>query len=353
VAALPTTGYRYPTWDTVTPNMGVIVYASGVKTYIVQRRLPGQKNPKSRTIGRCSGMSLALARKKAEEFLYKMGLGLDPRVKDIQFLTLREGMEKYLLKDKPKPLRESSKSLIRALIEGWLNAWLDSPPLISIDHDMVDKRHSEIRKEIEIKPRKPAVPGRHSIDGKATANGVMRYLSSIWNYNLKTKAIGVNPVVDLVMYVENKVNRAIPKKDHAAFYRAILVCFEDNPWIGGAMLVAMFTGFRKENVQELLWAEIGDLFIEIPADKVKNGEAIKFPINSLLRWVFNEIERRCGRHPSGYVFPPQNHGATHPHFTGLTHKIRKVGEDIGLVLSAHDLRHTEVDPDRATAGAAL
>jgi integrase len=338
IAKLETTGEVYRVWDTVTQYLGVTITANGVKSFFVQRRRPGHKHPKRMVIGRCSGMTVAKARIRAEEVLYKMGLGLDPRVPDIQSLTLREALERYLAKDKPQPLAEGSKVVIKYAILRWLATWLDLP-LLSIDHDMVDERHGEIKAQIAA-DAKPVEPGRAPIDGKATANLVMEHLRAIWNYVLKKHNLGINPVIGLVRYTENNISRAVPRKSHAIFYDAVLEYFDYNPIIGGAILIALFTGFRRENVQELLWSEIGELFIEIPGHKVKNGETIRFPINSAIRWVFDEIDRICGRHSSGYVFPTQSFKSKSPHITNLSRKITEIGKDLGLVLSAHDLRHT-------------
>jgi hypothetical protein len=63
-------------------------------------------------------------------------------------------------------------------------------------------------------------------------------------------------------------------------------------------------------------------------------------MNHHLRWVFEEIDEICGRHSSGYVFPAQGFKGKSPHVTGLTGRISEIGKEIGIVLSAHDLRHT-------------
>lgn len=104
IADLKSTGSVYRRWDSYTPNFGVTVSAYEVKAYFVQRRVPGLKHPPRKVLGRCSDMSLATARKRAEETLYKLGLGLDPTVKDLNSVTLRDALEAYLAKDKPRPL---------------------------------------------------------------------------------------------------------------------------------------------------------------------------------------------------------------------------------------------------------
>src|SRR6266478_7467828 len=92
---LKPTGSVYRKWDSVVRDFGVIVSAFGVKSYFVQRRVPGLKHPKRKVLARRCDMSLAQARKRGEEALYKLGLGLDPRLKKIEAITLRRGMENY------------------------------------------------------------------------------------------------------------------------------------------------------------------------------------------------------------------------------------------------------------------
>ncbi len=218
---------------------------------------------------------------------------------------------------------------------------------------MVNNRHIEIKAKIA-KEAKPIAPGRVPIDGKASANKVMEHLGAIWNHSFKKKPVTVvNPVVGLVLYEENSVSRSIPKSKHAEFYRHVISYMRYDPILGGAILVALFTGLRKENVQELLWSEIGEHFIEIPAHKVKygykfnKGEPIKIPLNDYLRWVFDEIERMCGRHSSGFVFPTQSFGRKSLHITTLSRKISQIGKEVGIILSAHNLRHTYLGVSRS------
>jgi integrase len=142
------------------------------------------------------------------------------------------------------------------------------------------------------------------------------------------------------------VSRSIPRARHAEFYKTVVSYMQYDPILGGAILATLFTGLRAENIQELLWSEIKDHFIEIPAHKVKygymvnKGKPIKIPMNDHLRWVFEQVERICGRHSSGYVFPTQSFKSKSPHITSLSKKIMEIGNDMGIVLSAHDLRHT-------------
>jgi hypothetical protein len=70
ISELKPTGSIFRLWDSVTPNFGVSISAYGVTSYFVQRRVPGLKHPKRMVLGRCCDMSLAQARKRAEEALY-------------------------------------------------------------------------------------------------------------------------------------------------------------------------------------------------------------------------------------------------------------------------------------------
>lgn len=238
VRDLPVTGNTYFVWHVDLPSFGVRVSKTGVKAYVVQRRVKGVRHPRRQSIERCDLIGAKEALSRAEDALNMMRQGIDPRDAAKSILTLRVAMEEYLEKDKPKPLSENSKSNIRGLITAYLSKWLDLP-LISITGTMVEKRHREIKEDIEarvkagkirVRKDKPvyrgqAKPGRVQIDGKATANVTMNWLCIIYNHQLTLQKISEpNPVSVLSgrKYKENKFSRSIPKEHHPAFYNAVL-----------------------------------------------------------------------------------------------------------------------------------
>jgi integrase len=74
-------GTRYTAWDSEVPGLGVRVTDKGVRTFIVMRRLSGQKNPVRFALGTYPDMKLAQARNRADEVRQELKAGVHPREK--------------------------------------------------------------------------------------------------------------------------------------------------------------------------------------------------------------------------------------------------------------------------------
>jgi hypothetical protein len=73
---------RVEYYDTATPCFGVRVTDTRHKTYVLYLKFPGSKCATRREIGDADRLSLALARKRAREWLELVELGVDPREKE-------------------------------------------------------------------------------------------------------------------------------------------------------------------------------------------------------------------------------------------------------------------------------
>src|SRR5258705_9889725 len=71
-------GERYQVMDALVPGFGVRVTDKGVRTYILQARYPGSKNPARRELGRVGVLTLDEAREKAREWVKFVKQGVDP-----------------------------------------------------------------------------------------------------------------------------------------------------------------------------------------------------------------------------------------------------------------------------------
>jgi integrase len=71
-------GKRYQAMDGLVPGFGVRITDKGVKTYILQARFPGSKNPARREIGKVGVLTLEEARAKAREWSTLVKDGIDP-----------------------------------------------------------------------------------------------------------------------------------------------------------------------------------------------------------------------------------------------------------------------------------
>lgn len=70
-------GSEYTQGDTLVPGFGVRVRPSGMATYVLMKRAPGEQKPTRVTIGRVGDISLADAREKARDAIKALGKGVD------------------------------------------------------------------------------------------------------------------------------------------------------------------------------------------------------------------------------------------------------------------------------------
>ena len=78
-----------------------------------------------------------------------------------------------------------------------------------------------------------------------------------------------------------------------------LVSFCPN-WLRPIVLVARYTGIRRNNIAELRWQQVDLKRKMIILDHTKNGDCLGMPICETLMEVFRELDQV--RHQSGYVF---------------------------------------------------
>ena len=72
-------GKRVTLWDSVVPGLGARVTDRALITFIVMRRIAGEKAPRRMTLGRYPALGLAEARRKARSILELVAEGKDPR----------------------------------------------------------------------------------------------------------------------------------------------------------------------------------------------------------------------------------------------------------------------------------
>src|SRR5262245_10814735 len=141
---------------------GFAVQCSGVtstKSYIAQRDLPDGRTRRV-TFAKVTELTLDQARKRANDIIYNLRLGNDPKEKKSRVGTVRETFEQYLA---TRTLREPTRRVYGVAVRRYLAPFADIP-LSDITPDMVEKRFQGIPKEVE------------RGDGRIAANLAMRVL---------------------------------------------------------------------------------------------------------------------------------------------------------------------------------
>jgi integrase len=311
-------------WDSERKGFGVL--CSGVtntKSFIVQRALPDGRNRRV-TIAQTNILSLDKARRKAEEMLYALGQGDDPKKKVDKPETLRGTLESYLTAR--RDLRPASVRLYRQVVEKTLTSWLDKP-LREISADMVEERHRAIAASIS--------KGGAS-NGEVTANVAMRIFRAIYSFAAdRSDDMPQNPVRRLKRqwYKEKRRERIVPEERMTEFYNA--VCALENAVQRDYFVMLLFTGMRRSECASLRWDDINldKRSFRVQGDKTKSGVKLELPMSDVVRDML-VARRALGIAGGGFVFPGRGGGC----IASTAAPLKAIYEATGIQISAHDLR---------------
>lgn len=324
---MPENGQIYY-WDTELIGFGLRLNPKS-KVYIAQVKVEGQA--RRDTIGPHGTFAPDKAREEARDRLQKMRKGYDPRIekakRKAEKLTLKDLSEQYK-KDrrlKPLTLRDIDKH-----VNGIFSDWKDKP-IINITRDTVLKRFREI-----------------SENAPAQANQGFRILRALLNYARATYRPNDTPILpenpvqvlsDAKIWNENKARSGrIPIEKVGAAW----ACLEkQRAWPGNTQaskaaidLTAfiMFTGCRLNEGASLTWdrinLEAGTWHLPDP----KNHQPVTFPLSSQAQQIIEERPRI-----TDFVFPGRSPKG---HILEIRRPLKKISEQIGTRITAHDLRRT-------------
>ena len=380
-------------------GLGIRVTSKGVRSYIVRGYPNGQE--RRVTLDATIHAPIDVARAEADEKRVAMNRDIDLREQERQerearaaatqkgaadTVTLREVMNEYLQSQTGRtgmPLREATKIDIRRHVEENLWDWADRP-VCEITREACVKRFREISDgtrpvrpltEAELsagrkrRPQRPA-PGQ--------ANQCMTVLRGLLNRARERFATADD---QYLLHPTNPVSRSIRQKNGLARWnpeesrkvripkakigavwamlqrrRAEARTVDDRASADWVCFI-MLTGCRRTESGSLLWENVNldEGWFHLPADVVKNHNAITLPISEPLRAILEArrnlpsvhekaMRRRKGGRPvrerSAYVFPSWGKAG---HITDARATMNAVSEVAGLHIALHDLRRTADD----------
>jgi integrase len=312
-------------WDAELKGFGVL--CSGVstsKTFVVQRTLPNG-NTRRVTLAAVNEITLTRARNDAADMLVDLRKGKDPKVRS---MTLRGALEAYLQKYDAK-LSENSKASYREKVEKRLTAWLDKP-LNSITREAVEKRHSDIAKEIA---------AGNKGKGETSANAAMVTLRLLWNFAMEQDpTLPPNPVrLRKQWFPEQRRERIVEEHQMRDFYDAVTALKSDVA--RDYILFVLFTGLRRREAAMLRWEHVDfdRRIVRVPADMTKAKRKLDLPMTDFVHDLLS-ARRKVGIEPSGFVFP--SHGKKTGYLAEPKFPLDAVAEACGVQVSVHDLRRT-------------
>ena len=303
------------------------VSPSGAKSFLAYKRLKGGTN-KRITIGRHDqGMKVKDARAKAIEHVSYLTRGeeLTKANKESQeaLTTFDSAFENYL---SDKKLKTQTVKTYRSLYTNYLFKF-EGLALNEISRTMVESWYK-------------------SIESGSQANGALRVLNAVYNYATEAflAADGKSLITDIPTKViaHKRLKHSIQRKqshvrnsEFPTFYRTINEVRAQGTItqmsICDAMLFALYTGLRKEEVLGLKWNQINKDFISIEENKA--SRPLELPITSYLK----EIIERDRLVKTEYVFPADNDYGKIIEPKKVVNKVKQLAD---CSCGWHDLRRT-------------
>lgn len=326
------------------PEKGQIIYRDssllglglrvtrGSASYIVEARVNGTL--RRVTLGKESQLTPTAARKKAQKVLASFAAGKDPTIerakKRIRGVTLQEVLDHYL---SVRNLKPNTVRTYRYMVPRCLGDWLDLP-VASITRDMVEKRHTSLRKTT-----------RQGTTGEAQANTVMHMLGTLLNFAAANYEIDGNPIILLNpikrlshnrrWYQKKRRQTVIPDHKLPAWHDAVISLRHQT--IKDYLLLLILTGLRRNEGATLRWEDIDfqSKVLTIRAEKSKNGIEHRLPLSD---YLFELLHRRyLDRGGSEFVFPGRGGKR---HIVDSDHVISGVAMKAECPFILHDLRRT-------------
>ncbi len=320
---IPESGWKYY-YDTKVPGLAVGVGSSGVKTFVLYKKI--NRRPERIKIGRVTDLTVDEARTKAIEHNGKVALGSNPADKKRQQraeITFGEMFQLYY-EQHSKPHKKTHKEDL-AKFHRYLS---DRKYGINL----AKQRLSEISLG-EIKLVFNKISEEHPI----TANRVLALISSVFSEAVRAELfVGLNPCRGVRRNKENKRSRFLTREELPNLFSALEEC--KNPVARDYIKMSLITGARRSNVLAMRWDQINFVRNEWLIPDTKNGEPQTIPLLPQALEVLKTRRSDPTAISSEFVFPgtgAKGH-LVEPKRAWSTIRKRAGIEDVRL----HDLRRT-------------
>jgi integrase len=328
---LPSEGQRATYHDEKTPGLQIRITSTGTKTFSLYRWVKGK--PERVTLGKYPAMTPEQARKEAARINGLIAQGTNPSEgaralkSEITWQELFDEFLKHRRNRRGAFLSTKTQRSYRYDFNLYLGKWGKRKLSVFNDSDF-SKLHSDIGKS-----------------HPTTANRVIALASSLFNYARERKLFkGQNPAHGIKKFPETKRDRFLQADELPAFFKALAE--ETNDTLRDYFLVALLTGARRSNVQEMQWSQIHFDRAEWRIPTTKNGDP---QIITLTREAVEILRDRAGC-DERWVFPGQ--GAS-GHLVEPRKGWNRILERAGIGdLRIHDLRRT-LGSWQAKTGASL
>lgn len=303
-------------WDGEISGLGLRVYPSGRKSWVLQYRDAGGRT-RRHPIGQASAVDPAAARKLAGDLLTRVAGGANPSVERRQArtaATVDDVFAAYLAHAEQQQ-RPSSFDQTRRNLRKYA-ARLHREAVTDIDRAAVSRLHQLLGTEV----------------GRVQANRVLASLSAAWVWALRTGLVGGNnPAAHVPKFSEKARERVLAPEE----LRLIWQCTHGGGNYNRVVRALLLTACRRQEVGGMHWAEIeGDVLV-VPAARMKSRRPHEVPLTPLaLAQLPEDRGEAC-------VF--SNGNAGFEGWSGAKKALDRRIADLGTPIPAwglHDLRRT-------------
>ena len=315
-------------YDTKMRALGVSITSNGTRSFIVYRRINGK--PERVTLGRFPDLSIEQARRKAEDINATIAQGGNPndqRRADRAELTFGALFEEYLeryAKSHKRSWEEDQSQFNRHLL-----TW-QYRKLSTIGKTDVQKLHHDIGRD----------------KGYYAANRLLALCSTLFNkaieFGLWEKA---NPASGIKKFREHSRDRFLQADELPRFFEALSL--EPNSTLRDYFILAILTGARRGNLQEMRWDQINFERREWRIPRTKNEMPQVIPLTEEAIFL---LQQRKTTASNDFVFPGAGRTG---HLSEPKKGWRRILDQAGITdLRIHDLRRT-LGSWQARTGASL
>ena len=329
-------GKTYHLADHLVHRLKLRVTKAGAKSWvIIYRALDGSQRSKS--LGKHSNITLAMARALARSELTDLDKGIDP-------LTKKEAARREA---KSKPFRELS-----AIIDAYRSSthYLSKRPTTRATYDnSFDKHITPALGDTPIEEIKRADVSifLDELSSRTTgnvSNHARSALSVVMAFALERDLIEFNPVQGVKRTHKTPIKeRLLNDQTLKSLWRALDECIAVTPTVAEMIRLLMFIPARVSEVSGMAWSEIdfSRSVWTLPAERAKGGMSHQVPLGEcsqeILSRLYDNQERVAA---SNWVFANTSNSGPMAR-TVPTRAVARIVEKSGLAkFSPHDFRHT-------------
>ncbi len=305
-------------WDDEIPGLGVRIYPSGRKAFILSYRSHGRK--RLFTIGTYGVTTLDQARKKARSLLGKVVDGRDPlqeRKTETKGQTFKELAEAYI--ERHAKIHKRTWKTDKNRIEKYIIPEFGGHRIKAIQRTDVAALHQKI--------------GRKK---KYEANRNLTLISTIfncareWGYIEET---AINPASRIKPFKEEKRDRWVTPKELPKLTKAIDE--EENVYIRACFWLYLLVGVRKSELLQTKWDDVSFDRQELRLPETKAGRIHYVPLSGPAIATLKNLPILSD---NPYVFPGRRTGR---HLVNIDKSWRRIREKAKIEdVRLHDLRRT-------------